>query len=213
MSGYTLLPWPGELGRGLKVFNNDAATDGPRSESDQYAVDAAFEIERLRAALARARHNSIEDRRARDVGVARVEEVEIQLHNTQEDEDWTLRNRGAEGAAEVLLKIAQDREHVGVFGGEKMQECADAIMGLHARLEGKTGYCTSCEEKAKRIEAMEAEISNRAWANESVSRMIDRAAMAETRVGELEAEVKRLRPPRYGDESRDYQRERVEPPK
>jgi len=37
------------------------------------------EIERLKSALARARHNSIEDRRARDVGVDRVKELEGKL--------------------------------------------------------------------------------------------------------------------------------------
>jgi hypothetical protein len=46
-----------------------------------------------------------------------------------------LINHGADEAAKRLLKVAQDSGHPGSFGGEHMNQCAQEIKRLHARIK------------------------------------------------------------------------------
>lgn len=70
-------------------------------------------------------------------------------------DDTDAKNAGADLAAERLLAVARTGEHAGTFGGEKMEECAQAILRCHRKADEAIRKALSVqrsgEEIAKRL--------------------------------------------------------------
>lgn len=58
-------------------------------------------------------------------------------------------NVGADVAAEQLLEIARTGKHVGTFGGEKMEACAQAILEIHRRADAVIARALTVQRKAE----------------------------------------------------------------
>ena len=103
------------------------------------------------------------------------------------DEDWTLRNKGIELAAEKLLKIAQTGEHHGASGSAAMQACIDAILGLHVRMKGlEANAAESARLKALVAQPSFVEVGE-------VERLKKALAESQARVKELEAVMEEIK--------------------